>query len=132
MPAIEVYIDSAGGTVSSPHRLPFIIDMPASRHGSYPVYLRSLAARFASTSDLPTKMEIHATNLQHDPLYTQIHFPLNPTLSTAPSFHYHTNIHLGEISSRETIEGYILVTGPPSVQLPSQMSMLWFVDSQYM
>lgn len=132
MPSVEIQIDSPGTTVSSPHDLPFVVYLNNVSHANYPIFFKSLAARFSSTQDLPSKMDIVTTNLHHDPFHTTISFPTFQTGGTSFSCHYHSDFHVGDISHDHTIRGYLRLHGTNVVQLPSQLSMLWFIDSQYM
>jgi len=132
MPSIEVQIDSPGATVPSPHDLPFIVYLNDVCHSNYPVYFRSLAARFETSQDVPAKMEIVTSNLQNDPLHSSITFPIMQASSSPFSCHFHSDFHVGDVSTDQCIRGYLRLHGTNVVQLPSQLSMLWFVDSQYM
>jgi hypothetical protein len=132
MPSVEIQIDSPGTTVSSPHDLPFIVYLNDISHVNYPIFFKSLAARFATSQDLPSKMEIVASNLQHDPLHTSITFPIFPSGGSSFSCHFHSDFHVGDVSNDHTIRGYLRLHGSNVVQLPSQLSMLLFIDSQYM
>lgn len=132
MPSIEIQIDSPGTTVPSPHTLPFIVHLNDVSHANYPVYFRSLAARFTTSQDIPAKMEIVTSNLHHDPLHSSVIFPIVQAGASSLSCHFHSDFHVGDVSTDHTIKGYVRLHGTNVVQLPSQLSMLWFVDSQYM
>ena len=132
MPTIAIQIDSPGTTVTSPHTLPFTVVLNDASHANYPVYFRSMGARFTSSLNLPTKMEFGTSNLTHDPVHTTLTFPITSAGSPSPSFHFHSDFHLGEVSNNHTIQGFVKLYGAGTVQLPAQFSMILFVDSQYM
>lgn len=132
MPSIQVYVDSTGNTVTSPHILPFHIYFDQASHSTNPVYFKSLAARFSSANDLPTKIDITTSNLAQEHNHNTIIFPMTHTSSPSPSFHYHSDMHLGNVSNQNRITGYLTIHGNNVVQLPSQLSMVWFIDSKYM
>lgn len=132
MPTIEIQIDSPGTLVPAPHILPFTVLLHDVSHANYPVFFKSLAAHFATSTNLPTKMEIHTTNLHHDPLHTAIAFPFAQPSTASHTFHFHSDFHVGDVSNDHTVQGFIKFYGIGNVQLPSHLSMVWFVDSQYM
>lgn len=133
MPTFEVHIDSPNPTTfSSPHELHFSLPVNDTNHSNYPIFLKSLAAKFATTVNLPTKVEIQLSNLHADPEFNTITFPIPGSISTAPSFHYHTDMHLGDVSHQRTIKGVIRLYGNGIVQIPSAFNLNCFVDSEYM
>lgn len=133
MPLVEVKVDTpSSATVSSPHTIPFSINLTNTNHGNYPLYFKSLAARFETNVNIPTEIQIATTNLHHDAKYTTIQFPLSGTLSTKPSYHYHADIHLGDVACQSIVQGNIIFKKSGNVQLPSHFTMLLLIDSEYM
>lgn len=131
MPSFEVEFTSNGATVTPPYTYNFTIPLPNEDLHHQPLFFRSIAAYFNSSTNIPSALTL-CTFLYNSVEHNQIRFPLPNVSSTSPSYHYFHDIHLGNLPAVKTVQGTLVFQGSQSIQLPTQMTLVFSADSQYM
>jgi hypothetical protein len=132
MPTIQVNLHTDGAFVSSPFTIPFTIPIHETSHRNFPLYFTSFGAVFPTNTALPNTFTVSLTNLELDKQHNTIYFPLPGHNAVLPSYHYFTHQHLGTVSPQTCVEGRLVLSAPSTFRLPTRISLVFFIESQYM